>query len=548
MRINTNITALNTLRQNHFANDRVQKTMEKLSTGLRINKASDDAAGLSISEKLRSRIRGLDQAQRNIQDGISLTQVADGASNEIHSILQRSRELSVQAANDTLSSNDKQNIQDEITQNLAEIDRICKTTKFNGISVINTSSNDADIITGLKSSWLKQGEQLVSTYYGLTGDGANMDIVLDQTPQPYLAAVSYNLDGAGKAINLQLHVDAADFSPATLPNGGNAPMYDDRIITHELAHAIMGRNMNFGALSTWFKEGTAEFIHGADERLAGDIAANGGGGAGRAAVVAAINGAWASDSLHYSAGYAATRYLHDQIKTNFGGTGIKDIMTYLKNNAGSTLDQALNSVSGGTYATEAAFIADFNTNGAAFINSMNLANADTGAIGGFDADGGAARDAASVVPDTINYTNDPLTGFNEIWPTNIGAPVNLQVDADQTSQIQVDLARLDTTTLGLAGVDVVNNATTAISSFDSAIDYVSAKRSAFGAISNRLEHALAIAQNTEENTTASESRIRDVDMAKESMNFAKENILAQASLAMMSQANQQPQSVLSLLR
>lgn len=547
MRINTNVSAQNTQRMsvmNSFSNN---KSLQKLSSGMRINSAADDAAGLAISEKMRAQIRGLGQANRNIQDGISMLQVAEGGLQEVHSILQRGRELSVQSANGTLTESDRQSLQDEAKQLLAEVDRIANTTQFNSINVLNvsqgSSSDMQQVITALKSAWLKNSEQLIQAQYGLSGDGASLEIVLDQAPQTYLAAVSYYLDAGGKAVNQQLHVDMSDFIPATLPNGGTAPVYNDRIIAHEMVHAIMGRTMNFGSLPTWFKEGTAEYIHGADERLAGDIFVNGGGATGAAAVENAIgdgtDASWVSDSLHYSAGYAAVKYLD----ANLTG-GIVGIMTYLKNNPTDTLDDAL--LAEGSYANVAAFIADFNaagaSNGSAFIQTLNLADTDTGAIGG--------GTAASVVSDAVNYTDDPLTGFAEIWPgiTAGAKPLSMHIGANTGGTLDIALVNVKSSALSLDNIDLIHQASNAINQFDSAIAYVSSERSRIGALQNRLEHAMEVSLNSEENLTASESRIRDVDMAKEMMNFSKSNILTQAAQSMLAQANQQPQGVLQLLR
>lgn len=538
IRINTNPSAIHAYRMYGENNLTNQKSLEKLSSGQRINRAADDAAGLAISEKMRGQIRGLNQASRNIQDGISMIQTGEGGMTEIHSLLQRGREISVQAANGTLTTSDRQHLQDESDQIVSEIDRIANTTQFNTINLLNvsqgSSTSDLQIINSLKSSWLQQSELLVLNGYGLAADGASLEIVLDKTPQPYLAAVSYMLDGNGKAVNEQLHIAVSSFLPATLPNGGTAPMYDDRIIAHEMVHAIMGRTMNFGSLPTWFQEGTAEFIHGADERVAGDIAANGGGSAGIAAVVGAI-GAWASDSLHYSAGYTAVKYLHSKI-----AGGITTIMNDLKTNQTHTLDQAL--AAEGTYANTAAFIADYTANGAAFIGTLNLADADTGSIGGGNAD--------SVVPNTVNFTSDPLAHFAEIWPTlGPGAsPFSMQLGANTGQSMDVAFTNVTSAVLGLSNVDLVNQASTAISQFDSAINYVSSERTRLGAMQNRMEHAMNVALNSAESTTASESRIRDVDMAKEMITFSKTNILTQAATAMLAQANQQPQGVLQLLR
>jgi flagellin len=141
MRINHNISAYNTHRQLTFNNNNAAKNIEKLSSGYRINRAGDDAAGLAISEKMRGQIRGLEQASRNAQDGISLIQTAEGALNETHAILQRMRELAVQAANDTNTTADRNNLQAEIDQLITEIDRIAANTEFNTKNLLGTASN-----------------------------------------------------------------------------------------------------------------------------------------------------------------------------------------------------------------------------------------------------------------------------------------------------------------------------------------------------------------------------------------------------------------------
>ncbi|QNU68522.1 flagellinolysin [Ruminiclostridium herbifermentans] len=548
MRINNNISSINANRSYGINNTNTQKSLTKLSSGLRINSAADDAAGLSISEKMRAQIRGLNRCSNNIQDGISLIQVADGALNEVHSLLQRGRELSIQAANGTLTESDRKMIQEETSHIISDIDRIANHTEFNTLKLLNvpkSSAVDNQIITALKSALLEQAEARILSEYGLSADGQSLQIILEQTPQPYLAAVSFNLDASGKAINQKLHIDVSAFTPATLPNGGTAPIYNDRIIAHELVHAIMGRTMNFGALPTWFQEGAAEFIHGGDERLYVDSK-------GRTDFASVVNelASWENTSIDYSAGYGAVRYMHAQIKDK-GGIGIKDVMTYLSNNPTSTLDEALASASNGYYTNLSAFTADFAANGAAFLAGLTLTNADTGAIGGYDADGGTPLDAESVIADTINYTDDPLLGFSEIWPNltpNSLSSLQIQSGANTGDVLNITLADIRSTTLGLTDVDVVNQASTAIDSFDSAINSVSHVRANFGALQNRLEKAMSVAENSAENLTSSESRIRDADIAKEMMVFTKNNILAQASSAMIAQANQQPQAILQLLR
>jgi flagellin len=325
-----------------------QKSIQKLASGMRINQASDDAAGLAISEKMRGQIRGLDQASRNIQDSISMIQTAEGGLQEIHSLLQRGRELSVQAANGTLTDSDRQSIQKEIDQITKEIDRIANTTEFNTIKLLNAvsgadSAEKAKAIEALQKSWLQQSEQLISTHYGLTADGATLEIVfVPDSGDDALAWVqgSYFMAGPdGRYFNQKLYIDMSDFTPVTWPNGGGSFISNDRIIAHEMVHAVMGRTTNFRDLPTWFKEGTAEFIHGADERLKGDIAAA--GSIANLLSQASLSGGWIGDSKHYSTAYAAVKYLDSKV-----AGGIKTIMQDIKlaNLGGGnekTLEQAI---------------------------------------------------------------------------------------------------------------------------------------------------------------------------------------------------------------
>lgn len=553
MRINTNISAINAWRANNSNQLSSQDSIQKLSSGLRINTAADDAAGLAISEKMRAQIRGLNQASRNIQDAISLIQTAEGGLNEIHSLLQRGRELSVQAANGTQTDEDRKQLQYEAVEIIKEIDRIANATQFNTINLLNKPSETDNaelkqIITGLKTSWLEQAEKLVKDYYGLEADNAPIEVeIVEGTAGGTLAAVSWTgyEVATGKIVGMKLVIEKIDFLPATLPDGENTNsaytgMYNDRIIAHEMAHAIMGRSMNFQHLAnnyTWFVEGTAEFIHGADSRLSADIALNG----GAAAVVSAIDG-WNNDSLHYSAAYAATRYLHNKV-------GIKNVMEFLRDNVGSTLDQAINYASGGAYTNVSDFITDFKANGEAFIASMNLTNDDTGAIGGLDADMGTLKDKVSVVPNIYNYTDNPLAGFDEVFPTinEQATKLKMQVGANSGHIMDVELVDVRSSSIGVSTVDLINQADSAIGQFDNGINRVSEMRSRLGAMQNRLEHALAINDINSENTVSSESRIRDADYAKEMMSLTKSNILIQASTAMMSQAKARPEQVLQLL-
>jgi flagellin len=418
MKLNTNIAALNTQRMLTRVDEGLSRSLQRLSSGLRVNTARDDAAGLAISERMTSQIRGYSQASRNAMDAISLMQTAEGALSEVGNLLQRGRELALQAANSTYGSKERQSLQAEIDQLVAEVDRIGRSTEFNGVRILGggnggeaqveggpdpLATRKLAIIDALKRSWLAQGEALVRQFYGIQGDGADIEVRFVDN-QGYLAAVSFTGVEAdtGKIVNMSLNVDFSDFDPAGWPNGsGNGVLENDRIIAHELTHAIMGRALNMNGLPLWFVEGTAEFIPGADARLFNDI--TGTAGANTAAKVASLMSTYLNGGgvQLYSAGYAAVRYIHQEILAN-GGEGIREVFAYLSTNELSTLDDALAAVAtahaGMDFNSVASMSALFaagqagNTYIANLYDGGSLSNGDTGAIGGADSTPGGSRD------------------------------------------------------------------------------------------------------------------------------------------------------------
>jgi len=454
---------------------------------------------------------------------------------EIHELLQRGRELSVQAKNDTNTDDDRDAIQKELHQLIKEVDRISTSTEFNTQSLLNVTSvsdkhEQEKAIEALQKYWLKNSEALVKTYYGLEADGASLRIeFVENSNSSVVAWVSGSYYGSGtdgRYFNQKLVLDMSDFSPISMPDGGGSWISNDRIIAHEMTHAIMGRTTNMRDLPKWFTEGAAEFIAGADERLAIDSA----NGTAFNALKNEID-TWDGTSADYSAGYAAVKFLDNKLSG-----GIKSLFDAIKVDGGNqTLDDALITLVGPGYDT-AAFIADFKAN-ATFANSnIVLGDADTGAIGG--------GDDSSTVPNTLNTDLlNPLSGFVEAWPTDEAA-LPLRIGPG----INVELVNVTATSLGIDNIDVKNQDQDAVAIFDGAIQKVSSERSRLGSYQNRLEKAINVSAVTEENLTSAESRIRDVDMAKEMMLQTKQSILAQAAQAMLIQSNQQPQQVIQLLR
>jgi flagellin len=556
--VNTNISSSFTRRQLDSSSSALGTSLQRLSTGQRINSAKDDAAGLQISNRLTSQVRGLTVAARNANDGISLLQVAEGALQSVTTALQRIRELGLQAMNGSNGASERAALNQEAQQLLQEINRVNETTTFAGRKVFDQGEfsvlGDLDrraIVNGLKGFWLNEAEELVYQSYGIRGDKSSLTVNLDFTDGAgnVLASVS-GVGGVGGRVDDQvLNIDLADFLPPNLPNGGSSPIYNDRIIAHEMVHAIMGRSMNFtGGLTNWFIEGTAEAIHGADERLSGDTA----GGTDVTAILAAYNADDVSGSAGYSAGYAAVRYMHAEIKAA-GGAGIKDIMQYLNRNAGSTLDQALANASKGAFSGLADFGTQFNADAASFVAAMDLTNDDTGAIGGLDADFGLAKDAEDVLPNT--GAGSQLTrGFTVELPElfndeGVGGNtlVKFQIGAEAYETLEIGFSSFSADAMALTNVNLLTNPGIAVLDIDDALAYVDRQRANMGAVQNRLEATIANLANVAENAAASRSRIVDTDYAMETANLASQQIIQQAAQSILAQANQRPQAVLSLL-
>ncbi|WP_339288358.1 flagellin [Paenibacillus sp. FSL E2-0201] len=452
MIINHNIAALNTHRQLGANTAATSKNIEKLSSGLRINRAGDDAAGLAISEKMRGQIRGLDQASRNSQDGISLIQTAEGALNETHSILQRMRELAVQSGNDTNTLDDRKEIQKEVEQLKSEINRISETTEFNTQKLLNGSLG----VTGTSTDKTKVD---ITSATGLAK--GNYTVTIDTAATKASAAagtldLSGGVDVSGK--ELVINGTKIDFSGMTAAT------------TQDVVNKINEYKDKTGVQATvstnFVKLDQTEFGSNSSITVGGADAVDFGG-----AVAAGV----------------------DAVATVVGPNGASEQVTGIGQSVGF--------------------------HGAEFIAK------------------GAATDSETV--------------------TVAGGGATLQIGANKDQSMTIDVNEVSSNTLG----DKANNklvkdvslltqsgSNDALKVLDEAMKQVSGERSKLGAFQNRLEHTINNLGASSENLTAAESRVRDVDMAKEMMNQTKNNILAQAAQAMLAQANQQPQGVLQLLR
>lgn len=462
MIISHNLQAMNAQRQFNVIGSEKKKSTEKLSSGYKINRAADDAAGLTISEKMRSLIRGLDQGSNNIQDGISLVQIADGALAEVNDMLHRMTELSVKSANGTNTDADRIAIQNEIEQLVTEIDRISQSTEFNTMPILGDAFGveDPTIISQFVTSPSAEKGFLGEAYpyNGRYFPAASLDYSnINESNINNLYGNGFSFvcgHGCGETFSFKF-VDGD--GTQTKRNSGSSYTVDIHGMTsgsevvNEILSAATNSQYNTNALP-----GVQQIAH-------------------KQGIVADGNKLWIIDTL-YEGG------------TNMTGAG---------------------------YSSEAD------------AKDCYPDASPTPTAGSID--------ASSIVKELVNEL------VNEF-------PIQCSNNKDDI--ITIKTKRMDSKTLGISKLNVSTQvgASNALSTIEAAGLKVSAQRSELGAYQNRLEHAYDNNQNKLENTTAAESRIRDTDMASEMVNYTKNNILEQAVTSMLSQANQSPQNVLSLLQ
>ena len=491
MVVQHNLTAMNSNRMLGITTSAQAKSTEKLSSGYKINRAADDAAGLSISEKMRKQIRGLTQASLNAEDGISAVQTAEGALAEVQDMLQRMNELAVKAANGTNSESDRNYIQDEIDQLTTEIDRVAETTKFN------------------ETYLLKGNKQLDKDYT------FSYNKVATAT-----AATVTNATGGAKISDTTTGLAYTVTFAATAPQGQQ----------NDVAQSIIDQGINVSFITTWDPiDGAATGSYKIE--LNGTVAQNYSVVTGTASGKYEILNAEGTKiaTLDVSGGTVSTAV------TKLGQTdtvsavisAAKGTAAYEKGAIEAYYDKDGNQISANALTT----YFDTNTTGKV------VARVDAPTV--YDALGNAVTLDASKISANQNLTAD-LT-------------LKLHVGADATSnnQISVNIASMSAKGLGVNGLKVDGtddtNALAAIRTINEAIQKVSTQRSALGAVQNRLEHTINNLDNVVENTTAAESQIRDTDMASEMVKYSNSQILAQAGQSMLAQANQANQGVLSLL-
>lgn len=556
MIINHNIAAMNTHRQLTTNTANTNKNIEKLSSGLRINRAGDDAAGLAISEKMRGQIRGLDQASRNAQDGISLIQTAEGALNETHSILQRMRELSNQSANGTNTDSDRQALQDEMNQLTSEINRIGNTTEFNTQKLLNggIGSGDSGKLTQATSATVELGAVVggpvaATTFIKVDGQTFNLGGVVTTGNNTDTATLLGNVTSGGTKLSdlVDIKVGATGLEFTAKSEGKNS-----KIEFSQLQDDAIGLGATQAATV-----GTPSTVERAG--LEGSTALSTATG-GNAAITLAANSSFkvtvGSDSaVEVSLGDTAKTYDTDNVDKNVAKAAkddlVKDLNAALqKAGLDSKVTASISADDKIQFISESGKDLQLTVGTGTPLTNLGFAAGDMTAVKNVEQVVGAG---AQGVGFSTKFQIGANTGqsmslqINDVRSAALGITGNAG-QSGFTKENSVTNGTNDIKAEAALNISTREDASKAIAVLDKATSLVSSERAKLGAVQNRLEHTINNLGTASENLTAAESRIRDVDMAKEMMSQTKNNILAQAAQAMLAQANQQPQGVLQLLR
>jgi len=573
MRISHNVAAMNTHRQMGISEFDGSRSMEKLSSGYRINRAGDDAAGLAISEKMRAQVRGLNMASKNSSDTISMIQTAEGALGETHSILQRIRELAVQSANDTNTDSDRTELQNEVRLLIAEVDRIGNTTEFNtkkllegsakGVSdeIIGTSRINNNSRLALDPGKITLLGDAVAADKSWAFDGAYMLVRTGKTEGPTLNLADFMMVGPDG-----MQYKFADVGSATEAAGN---LKAGTIIANGTFKAAAAAVVTSGINITMGDGGN----NASGNLLTGTILAGGSVLAKNSAITIG-----ASTDTKIEVGGKEMSIVRGATGNDLkvggelladGSTMTLEDGTNIKNTAGvlSVVSGSLKLGQNQTYTTLAADIVakDSTLTAGSTIAKDSVLKAGTVITGAstiapgsitftgtniqFSANTGtalAAQYEKADVGDSVTFIFSEYTAAS----SKLNDSVMAQIGANSGQTAFVSMGDMRAVALNVHNIDISSKwgAATAIETVNNALQRVSHQRALLGAMQNRLEHTIKNLDASTENLQAAESRIRDVDMAKEIMEYTKDSILMQSAQAMLAQANQIPESVLQLLR
>ena len=558
MRIQHNIAALNSYRNLTGNNAAVSKNLEKLSSGYRINRAGDDAAGLAISEKMRAQITGLETAQKNANDGISLVQTAEGALTEVHSMLNRMVELADQSSNGTYQDAvDRENLQKEVNSLKEEIDRISESTNFNGINLLDGSlagngTSGGGLVGGTIGVWKAATYSSAAKDTSIGGDDPikfdNADtFIIDGTEVKVDWSILSSEDKAALSVNWKRNDSGTTAKKAAKIMEDTINAAIDKVnqeantsvshISIQAKDSAKGFKLTSGlsgsGASSLAIKGLSE-----DNATVADIMFKTGNATDATAIKTlasatpqlTINPANCNGKFNILVDGEAVEITLANLVAGSTGANIADELNDALEKALDKYDAAKGNT--GDDLISGKITAKFNNNG-----QLEFTNTSDKKIGFEDKDG---NDIAKTLG--ISAEGKAISGG--------GLVLQIGDTADDFNKLTVSVANMSSSSLGIGSINVSTqqNASNAVEKIKNAINIVSSTRGDLGAIQNRLEHTINNLGVTTENMTAAESRIRDVDMADEMMSYTKNNILVQASQAMLAQANQLPQGVLQLLQ
>ena len=549
MRIQHNVMAMNAYRNYTNNTSALSKNLEKLSSGYKINRAGDDAAGLAISEKMRAQITGLDKAQDNAKDGISLVQTAEGALTEVHDMLNRMVELATQSANGTYDNEtDRANLQKEVDQLKSEIDRIADSANFNGIKLLDGSMGGKGNIAGdlvIENSKVITGSTTSGTF---TTAGAA--VAAGDTLSYTVAWKDENGTELSKTVTLTVN-DAE--TALVAEDGTEYSITKTGVTADEQLAAILGELKKDSSLNASF-----DIAEGTDN-LVFTSKTSGASGASITALGMSSSNATAFTATQTAAGSIDTAVVgKDSMQIlDFGGLNAVDGTApvtaedaadaifeidghkFILAQTGSTAENLKDVGSDVTVITLA---------GTTYAPANDAANvaAIIGRVTGMEFEVATATDAAAGIAE-----HDILYKGDEVLSSS-GKALTLQIGdtSDDYNQLTVAIQDMHTASLGIDAISIATQegAQAAVDVVKSAINMVSDVRGTLGATQNRLDHTINNLSVMEENIQDAESSIRDTDVAEEMMDYTKNNILIQSAQAMLAQANQVPQGVLQLLQ
>ncbi|MCP5252213.1 MAG: flagellin [Nitrosomonas sp.] len=565
--INSNIPSLTAQRNLNMSQSSLNTALERLSSGLRINSAKDDAAGLAISERMSSQIRGLNQAARNASDGISLSQTAEGALTQISDNLQRIRELSIQAANATNTANDRAALQAEVTQLTAEIQRVSTQTQFNGMNLLDGSFSTINFQVGANANQTISAASgnFQTSAFGNYRIGGLAAFVPGGRGDLVAGTIGSNSDAFGNSVLL-----SGTTGDASAVNGA-AAAGDFRIATGSGNFDVYYRaGASAGEIATAINStGSGVNANAITEVVLGAGTGTGVGFQQNTTYSFAISTDYSDPT---NANTVDPKYTTISFKT--GGSDDQadvDSASYL-----STAVQAFNDASAKTGFTAEVVLSDdgyhsiklTNTNGSD-LRILNNSYDNTGTALDIQVNDISLLDGDTSTDSTYSetLTGGSLDTTTGVWTNGNGAWFTGRVVLDSSKSFTITTAVADvfadasapnTAAAGTYGaqlqaanaidITTAESANRTLSIVDSALTAVNDQRARFGALQNRLESTISNLQTTSENLSASRSRIRDADFAAETATMTRAQILQQAGVAMLAQANALPNNVLSLLR